>query len=547
MFDRLNHRAAHYAALAAAWAVLCLPNLGGPGLWDIDEGNNAEAAREMLASGNWVVPTFNYKLREDKPALLYWLQMAGYELLGVNETAARLPSALAALVTALATYELGRRLFGATAGVIGAGVLVTSVGLLGAAHFANPDALLVAFTTLALALWWHDFATGGRGWPVGVGAACGLGVLAKGPIGVLLPVAVILLFLLWQRRLRWLLDVRLFGLWLAFALVAVPWYALVATETKGAWLRGFLQRHHADRVTTALEGHGGPVFYYVLVLLAGLGPWAIFAAPAAWQAWRAARQADDTTARAAVRFLAAWFLVVFVTFSLVRTKLPNYILPCYPAAALLIGHFLDRWRRGEAAVPAWLLRVGLACLALAGVAVAGGMVVASGAVEVRAMRGRAYPELLAWAWLGAVLLAGAAAALALHRRGRRGAMIAAVAATAGLFLAPVAAWGVEAVEAHKAPRALAAMLPADHLRREVRVAAWGYFQPSLVFYCRREVARPANVDEAAALLAGPLPAYLFVPEGLWPALREKAAAREVGRRRDLYTGKVIVVVTNEGR
>src|SRR5262245_22529936 len=127
MPDRLNHRAAHYALLTAAWALLCLPNLGGPGLWDIDEGNNAEAARETLASGNWVVPTFNYKLREDKPALLYWLQMAGYEVLGVNETAARLPSALAALLTALATYELGRRMFGRAAGLIGASVLVSSV------------------------------------------------------------------------------------------------------------------------------------------------------------------------------------------------------------------------------------------------------------------------------------------------------------------------------------------------------------------------------------------------------------------------------------
>src|SRR6516162_5174372 len=103
MFQRLNHRFGHYALLLAFGAVLFLPNLGGPSLWDIDEGNNAEAAREMFRSGNYVIPTFNYQLRTDKPALLYWLQALAYRAAGVNEFATRLPSALAALLTVLAT------------------------------------------------------------------------------------------------------------------------------------------------------------------------------------------------------------------------------------------------------------------------------------------------------------------------------------------------------------------------------------------------------------------------------------------------------------
>src|SRR6516164_2523258 len=112
MFQRFNHRFGHYALLLAFGAVLFLPNLGGPSLWDIDEGNNAEAAREMWAAHNWIVPTFNFELRVDKPALLYWLQIGAYKLFGVNEFAARLPSALAALATVLLTYEFGRLLFG---------------------------------------------------------------------------------------------------------------------------------------------------------------------------------------------------------------------------------------------------------------------------------------------------------------------------------------------------------------------------------------------------------------------------------------------------
>src|SRR5919198_4964453 len=157
MFRALDCRAGHYALLLAAWALLCLPNLGAPSLWDIDEGNNAEAAREMLGCGNWVVPTFNYQLRVDKPALLYWLQAAAYRAFGVNEFAARLPSALAALATVLMAYELGRRMFGAGTGLLAGLILASSAGFCAAAHFANPDALLNAFTVLALLLFWQSF------------------------------------------------------------------------------------------------------------------------------------------------------------------------------------------------------------------------------------------------------------------------------------------------------------------------------------------------------------------------------------------------------
>src|SRR4051812_40242549 len=85
MLQRLDCRAGHYALLLGAWALLCLSNLGGPSLWDVDEGRNSEAAQEMRESGNWIVPTFNYQRRDDKPALLYWLQCGTYELFGVNE------------------------------------------------------------------------------------------------------------------------------------------------------------------------------------------------------------------------------------------------------------------------------------------------------------------------------------------------------------------------------------------------------------------------------------------------------------------------------
>jgi 4-amino-4-deoxy-L-arabinose transferase-like glycosyltransferase len=571
MFRRLDRPAGHYLALVAAWAALCLPNLGAPGLWDIDEGNNSQCAREMLDSGNWVVPTFNYEWRYDKPALLYWLQATAYRVFGVNEFAARLPSALAALAAVLGAYELGRRMFGPTAALLAALVLASSPLFGAAAHFANPDALLCACTLGALAVFWCDHQAGRRRWFFTSAVLTGLAVLAKGPVGLVLPSAVTLLYLAWQRRLRTLLDVRLVGGGAVFLLTAVPWYVWVALETKGKWLFEFWGRHNQGRFLAPMENHQGPVVYYLLVLVIGLAPWSVFAGPLVWDLlrgregdegegsvgrisnpscprtdWKSVLQGTTARERSALRFLLCWVAVYLVFFSLARTKLPNYVLPLYPAAALLAGRFLERWRRGTAAVPDWLPRLSLACLALVGVGLAAGLLVAGGAVPLAALRGRYVPGLQGGVVLGVLLVAAAAVALPLAWRGRRGAALA-VCTLAALVLAGGAAlWGAVVVDRLKAPRPLAAALPADHLRREVRVGAHGYFQPSLVFYCQRKVRRLDDPADAAEFLCGPLPSYLFVPARTWERMSpDLPTCRVLARHYDLYDHHDIVLVTNE--
>src|SRR5258708_6421428 len=114
-----THRIGHYVVLAAVLALVTLPNLGAMSLWDMDEGVNAECSREMMETGTWIVPTYNYDLRTAKPVMLYWLQRASYNLFGVSEWAARFPSVLASLGTVLLVYELGRRMFSPAAGLLG--------------------------------------------------------------------------------------------------------------------------------------------------------------------------------------------------------------------------------------------------------------------------------------------------------------------------------------------------------------------------------------------------------------------------------------------
>src|SRR5581483_2342618 len=262
-----RRRATHYVLLLAVTAALTLPGLGACSLWDIDEGLNAEAAREMLESGNWVVPTFNFKPRTAKPALLYWLQAFSYQSFGVTEFAARLPSVLAAAVTVLLTYELGRQMFGRTTGLLASVILISSVQVCLQAHAATPDALLLAASTLTLWLFWVGSRNGGRNWAWMIGLGCGLAVLAKGPVGVVLPAGVIGYYLLAQRQLGRLLVRRVLWGLILLILVAGPWYILGGTETHGLFLRWFWHHENVGRFLTPMEGHWGSPAYYVVAVL----------------------------------------------------------------------------------------------------------------------------------------------------------------------------------------------------------------------------------------------------------------------------------------
>jgi 4-amino-4-deoxy-L-arabinose transferase-like glycosyltransferase len=550
-------RGRHYLLLILAWALLCLPNLGGASLWDIDEGNNATAGREMYDSGNWVVPTFNGSLREDKPALLYWLQGGAYHFFGVNEFSARLPSALAALIAVLVVYELARGMAGARVGLLAGVILSSVVAFTAAGHFANPDALLTACLTFSLAHFWLDYRAGRRTWMVLGGVSSGLAVLAKGPVGLVLPLAVVGLFLLWERRLGLLWDARLIGGGAVFVLVAGPWYGWVTAETKGQWLYGFWLKHNQNRFLGTMEGHSGViVVYYLLVLIVGLAPWVVFLGSATWESWRRLRSPEAgpepepdeprPLSPSAVRFLYCWVGVFLVFFSLARTKLPNYILPLYPALAVLISWWLQRWRAGRATLPRWAIHANLAGLVAVGVVVSAGLLIAGGVIPLTALRGRFFPGLGRVAFVGLVPILGALVAWHFTLRGRRGPALGALGVMGVVFTGTLAAFVPVALNDFKAARPLALSLPEDQTRREVRVATFNWFQPSIVFYCQRQVRQLDNEDEVENFLESPWESYLFLPAETWEALEPQmpVGTRLLARNYDLYRHNEIVVVAS---
>jgi 4-amino-4-deoxy-L-arabinose transferase-like glycosyltransferase len=411
---------------------------------------------------------------------------------------------------------------------------------------------------LTFLCYWLAFSRGGR-WLIAGGAAAGLGVLAKGPVAVVVPVTALFLFLAWSRRLGLLGGRRFLWATLACTLVCAPWYAWVAAETKAEFLRGFFLKHNVDRFLRPMEGHGGTppgtspllapllsALYYPLVLITGLAPWSAFLGLAAWYGLGRRARVDGAAAEPAYRFLWCWVAAYFVFFSLAGTKLPNYVLPLYPPAALLLGRFLERWRRGAVEPGDRLLHVGLFCFALVGVLAALGLLIAGGVLVLPWGKVRPLPGLGAWAPAGALPVAGAVAAWWLARRRRRGPALAALASAAVVFLAVLAGWGVMAVDDGKAPRPLVGAMAPGQNEREVRIACYRYFQPSLVFYSRRNVGQLDNEEDALEQLRYPVEVYLLLPAPEWERLRARVRTpcRVLGRHRDLLRDCDVVLVTN---
>lgn len=539
-------RIAHGIILVAIWAVLTLPSLGATSLWDIDEGLNAEAAREMLESGRWIVPEFNYQPRTAKPALLYWLQATAYRHLGVNEFAARLPSALAALAVVLLTYELGRRMFGTGTGLIAGIVLVTSIQFSLLSHAATPDMLMLAGVMLAFLLFWHGYQYDGKLWLITTAFGSAIAVLAKGPVGVALPGLVLTLFLLSRGQFtRWFNWRLLVGV-LVFCAIALPWYVLVGSETRGAFLRGFWWNENVNRFLEPLDTHAGPLWFYPLALVIGLTPWCIFLLPTIWNGINEVRDANSS-ARISQRLLLIWTGTYLAFFTAAATKLPNYILPTYPAFALLTARMLHCWQHDELSLPTWIMPMCIASLAAVGMITSAGLVIGSGIIPLTALRGNTIPGLQYWAVIGAIPIIGGIVAWNYQRTGRPVWARNTIASCAIAYLGLMLAFPVRIIDACKAPRDLVSLAGLRRDADEIRIASYRYFQPSLVFYAQREVKPLVGESDALAHLASPLPTYLITPARVWNELSGKVGVhcKLLAQHHDLYHNTDIVVVANQ--
>jgi 4-amino-4-deoxy-L-arabinose transferase-like glycosyltransferase len=327
-----------FLLLTGGSALVLLAGLGRLPLFGRDEALYAEAAREMLASGDWVTPRVNGGVFFEKPPLYYWLAASSYWLLGVSPLAARLPAALMGIVTVAATAALGTRIWGRRAGLLAGIALATSLQLAMIGRMGILDVPLMCLVTFAVAAYAGWRRRGGMTWALAFGGLTGLAVLLKGFAGGLAPVVAVVHALVHRssRRPASLGSVALAAL--AFALVAAPWFLAMAARHGGGFGSTLFLREHVTRMVQPMQGHGGPVVYYVGLIAVSFFPWAMFLPTALL------RRVDPCHDERSFwrSLLVVWFVVVLVPFSLVRTKLPGYVTPLFPAMSLLVGTELDR-------------------------------------------------------------------------------------------------------------------------------------------------------------------------------------------------------------
>ncbi len=328
-------------SLVVISSVLFFFRLGSLALTDPDETFYAETAKEMLERRNWLTPYIYGEPQFEKPIFFYWLVLGSYKLFGVNEFAARLPSAVFALFGVMTAYLLGAALFNKKTGAISAFLVAVNVEYIALARACVTDMTLAVFIGLAFLFFIYGYRSSKGVFYAASSLFMALATLTKGPIGVMLPAAVIVVFLVMKRDLGAVRKMPFVLMSLLFLAVALPWYAYMQKAHGKAFMDMFFGYHNIIRFLEPEHKSGEVWYYYIPVILGGMFPWSVFLPAALWEGLKRAFK-DKGAEGGAHIFLAAWFFVFFIFFSLSRTKLPTYIFPAFMPLAVIIGHLWAR-------------------------------------------------------------------------------------------------------------------------------------------------------------------------------------------------------------
>ncbi|MBN3887536.1 MAG: glycosyltransferase family 39 protein [Nostoc sp.] len=392
-FNKIAKNPALSVTVSILWLILiCWVafgwNLGNIGLIDETEPLFAEASRQMLVTGDWITPFFDGETRFDKPALIYWCQAIAYYVIGVNEWAVRLPSAIAAFgLVCFGFYtiqwylakqdeleQVSRPTRRYLISFIAAALMALNPETIIWARTGVSDMLLTGCMASGLLCFFLGYAgkegsreqgaegageQRGRGaelitnaqspmphalfpnkWYLAFYVLIAGAILTKGPVGIVLPGLIIAAFLLYVGKVREVLrEMRLFVGILIILVLSVPWYALVIWRNGWNYINAFFGYHNLERFTEVVNGHSAPWYFYFLVVLLGFAPYSVYL-PASivklkfWQRshWRSLERFQQFGL-----FAWFWFASVFGFFSIAVTKLPSYVLPLMPAAAILVA------------------------------------------------------------------------------------------------------------------------------------------------------------------------------------------------------------------
>ncbi len=472
--------------LLLAFAAVWFSNLEYRKLVNPDEGRYAEIPREMVASGDWITPRLNGIKYFEKPALQYWATAAAFELFGEHEWTARLWSALTGFLGVLLVFFTGRALFGREAGWYAALVLGSSLLWVLIGHVNTLDmgvSFFLSAAVCAFLLAQHDAAEARARarWMLAAWAALALALLSKGLIGLALPGAALFLYVLLERDWRLAGRLRLLAGTALLLAITLPWFVAVS-RANPEFFHFFFIHEHFERFLTKQHGRYQPPYYFIPVLLAGMLPWTVTLLDTLARAWKREPQKIFQPQR----FLLVWSTLVFLFFSVSDSKLVSYILPIFPALALLIGVRLSRIGARALAwqtLPAVLAGVALLAL-LPGIE-------RYASREVPAEMFRNYADWLIAA--GVLLACGAAGSVWFAWRGKTNAAITLLAA-AGLAFAQLALSGHESLsQANSAYHIVQKIKP--ELKPGMPFYSVDTYDQSLQFYLRRTTSMVSYKDE----------------------------------------------------
>lgn len=442
--------------------------LGRSAITDADEAYYAEAAREMVETGDWLTPRFNYEDRWQKPVLYYWLTAVTYLVFGIGEWSARCWSALAGVGLVFATRSAARSLlrYEDVAWLAGA-IVATSYGYFALARMALPDLPLAFYITVTIAA-----IVDGR-WAL-AGVAAGLGFLVKGPLAVLLP-ALVFAAVWWRERRSLRVRPRDFAIGaLLFLVVGLPWYVAMTMTHGTAYLESFFVGDNVERFATERFNEFRSPLFYVPILLGGMLPWTAYIVATVWRPVRDLFRHRLVLTDAQWRLLL-WAGIPLLFFSISIGKQPRYILPVLPPLAILLAHAIvlraDAAHMGNRGAARDLRAATIATAVVF-------MLVAALLWRGRALFVTVVPA-LGWAAIGALLVCAGVLGL-FARPGRVAHLMFVMPACAAVMMLAIQ-YGMLAGRRPEPVERIAALVQQQHTGHE-RVGEYGVFGRNLVFY-----------------------------------------------------------------
>ncbi len=531
LLDNLLKRKGLAVLLLLLWgSIILFTGIGAFSLTEVDEARFAEAAREMLVRQEFLSPYFNYAPYFNKPPLYMWLTAATYSLLGISEITARLWSALFGLGTMLVVFAMGELLFNRRVGFIAALILITGLQWTAESRLGLLNIGVSFFITLSLLALLLAVKRERPQYYLLFFLSMGLGVLMKGPIAIIFPGLIGILYLVYARRLRDLASPwTIAGACLMLA-VALPWHIVQWLRFGHDFLGTYFGYHMVERYTCSIEGHGEPQYYYLLVLALGMLPWSGFmpgALALSGRLWRKHREG--------ILFLLLWFACIYAFFAVGRTKLPGYITPLYPCLSLFLAAFIGS-REGQGR---WL-RVSYLSLFILGLLLL---------VAVPALQQQIQPKYHFYIrfilYMGITSTVGGLAGWLLLRLARRtdiaiafGALVAVI-MVGVLHLGALPMWDI-----HKPVKPLS-RIAATIMKPDDGIASYKLGENSSPFYLRRHVRLFDTPDQLSSWLSSSDARYAMLPEA-------KLAEVEVSSDRKLmviskYREYLLITNRTEGK